>query len=85
MINSGEYLRKGHIHPIDVLKAFKTYLSGGQLGRSQKTWQPVPHIVDILEPEVGLVRTGFSWCELKKHAARDSNSLSIDPSVVFGE
>lgn len=49
MLNSKERLRSGRIHPIDVLKALKTYKSGGQLGRSQKTWQPVPRIVDILE------------------------------------
>ncbi len=48
-LNSKERLRKGRIHPIDVLKALKTYQSGGKLGRSQKTWQPVPRIVDILE------------------------------------
>jgi 60 kDa SS-A/Ro ribonucleoprotein len=48
-LNSKEHLRKGRIHPIDVLKALKTYNSGGKLGRSQKTWQPVPRIVDILE------------------------------------
>jgi 60 kDa SS-A/Ro ribonucleoprotein len=54
MLNSGEYLRKGRIHPIDVLKALKTYASGGKLGRSQKTWTPVPRIVDILEKALEL-------------------------------
>lgn len=48
-LNSKDRLRKGRIHPIDVLKALKTYQSGGSLGRSQKTWQPIPRIVDILE------------------------------------
>lgn len=42
-------LRTGRIHPIDMLKALKTYRSGGQLGRSQKTWQPVPRVIDCLE------------------------------------
>ncbi|MEO1095199.1 MAG: TROVE domain-containing protein [Cyanobacteria bacterium J06638_28] len=42
-------LRRGRIHPIDVLKALKTYRSGGKIGRSQKTWQPVPRVIDILE------------------------------------
>lgn len=54
VLNSAEHLRKGRIHPIDVLKALKTYQSGGQLGRSQKTWQPVPRIVDILEQALEL-------------------------------
>jgi 60 kDa SS-A/Ro ribonucleoprotein len=54
ILNNKEHLRKGRIHPIDVLKALKTYQSGGKLGRSQKTWQPVPRIVDILEKAVEL-------------------------------
>lgn len=54
VLNSREHLRKGRIHPIDVLKALKTYQSGGQLGRSQKTWQPVPRIIDILEQALEL-------------------------------
>lgn len=44
-----EALRKARIHPIDVLKALKTYQSGGSEGRSQKTWNPVPRINDILD------------------------------------
>ncbi|WAN68926.1 TROVE domain-containing protein [Moorena producens JHB] len=54
IINNQEHLRKGRIHPIDVLKALKTYQSGGRLGRSKKTWTPVPRIVDILEKAVEL-------------------------------
>ncbi|MEB3180039.1 MAG: TROVE domain-containing protein [Nostocaceae cyanobacterium] len=54
VLNSKEHLRKGRIHPIDVLKALKTYQSGGSLGRSQKTWTPVPRILDILEKAVEL-------------------------------
>ncbi|MBW4573803.1 MAG: TROVE domain-containing protein [Aphanothece sp. CMT-3BRIN-NPC111] len=54
VLNSPEHLRKGRIHPIDVLKALKTYQSGGQLGHSKKTWQPVPRIVDILEQALEL-------------------------------
>ncbi len=49
ILNSKEHLRTGRIHPIDVLKALKTYRSGGSLGKSSKTWTPVPRIVDILE------------------------------------
>lgn len=52
VLNDKEYLRQGRIHPIDVLKALKTYQSGGRLGRSQKTWHPVARIVDILEKAV---------------------------------
>ena len=54
VLNNKEHLRKGRIHPIDVLKAIKTYQSGGRLGRSQKTWNPVSRIVDILETAVEL-------------------------------
>lgn len=48
-LQSKKHLRKGRIHPIDILKALKTYESGGKLGRSQKTWQPIPRVLDILE------------------------------------
>lgn len=54
VLNNPERLRKGRIHPIDVLKALKVYQSGGNLGRSQKTWEPVSRIVDILENAVEL-------------------------------
>lgn len=54
VLNNQEHLRKGRIHPIDLLKALKTYQSGGQLGRSQKTWTPVSRIVDILEKALEL-------------------------------
>ncbi|NET01041.1 MAG: TROVE domain-containing protein [Sphaerospermopsis sp. SIO1G1] len=54
VLNNQKHLRKGRIHPIDVLKALKTYKSGGRLGRSKKTWQPVSRIVDILEKAVEL-------------------------------
>jgi 60 kDa SS-A/Ro ribonucleoprotein len=54
VLNSKDRLRKGRIHPIDALKALKTYQSGGQLGRSKKTWEPVSRIVDILEKSVEL-------------------------------
>ena len=54
VLNNQEHLRKARIHPIDVLKALKTYQSGGRLGRSQKNWNPVPRIVDILEKAVEL-------------------------------
>ncbi|NJN74798.1 MAG: TROVE domain-containing protein, partial [Limnothrix sp. RL_2_0] len=49
VLNNRDRLRKGRIHPIDVLKALKTYRSGGKLGRSKKTWEPVARIIDILE------------------------------------
>ncbi|MEL7037457.1 MAG: TROVE domain-containing protein [Cyanobacteria bacterium J06592_8] len=54
VLKSRQHLRKGRIHPIDVLKALKTYQSGGSLGRSQKTWTPVPRIVTILETALEL-------------------------------
>jgi 60 kDa SS-A/Ro ribonucleoprotein len=54
VLNNPQHLRKGRIHPIDVLKALKTYQSGGKIGRSRKTWQPVARIVAILEKAVEL-------------------------------
>jgi 60 kDa SS-A/Ro ribonucleoprotein len=48
------HLRNGRIHPIDILKALKTYQSGGKLGKSQKTWEPIPHILDILDRALAL-------------------------------
>jgi 60 kDa SS-A/Ro ribonucleoprotein len=54
VLNNPKYLRKGRIHPIDALKALKTYQSGGKLGRSRKNWMPVGPIVDILEKTVEL-------------------------------
>ena len=47
VLNDVNRLKKGRIHPIDVLKALKTYQSGGKLGRSKKNWQPVPRLVEI--------------------------------------
>jgi 60 kDa SS-A/Ro ribonucleoprotein len=47
-------LRQGRIHPIDALKALKTYQSGGTIGRSKKNWKPIGRIVDILEKTVAL-------------------------------
>ncbi len=54
ILTSKEHLRKGRIHPIDILKALKTYRSGGSLGKSRKTWTTVARIVDILETALEL-------------------------------
>ena len=54
VLNNKQYLRKGRIHPLDILKALKTYNSGGKLGRSKKTWNPVPRVADILEKALEL-------------------------------
>ena len=54
MLTQKKILRRGRIHPIDVLKALKTYSSGGRTGRSQKIWRPIPRIVDILEKALEL-------------------------------
>ncbi|MBP0001295.1 MAG: TROVE domain-containing protein [Cyanobacteria bacterium SID2] len=54
VLNDRDRLRRGRIHPIDVLKALKTYQSGGRIGRSQKTWKPVPRVADILEKALEL-------------------------------
>jgi 60 kDa SS-A/Ro ribonucleoprotein len=77
VLNSKEYLRKGRIHPIDVLKALKTYQSGGQLGRSQKTWQVIPRIVDILERAVELSFDAIAATgKVFMHAVDVSGSMS---------
>ena len=52
VLNNVNRLRQGRIHPIDVLKAMKTYESGGKVGRSRKNWTPVPKIVEILDKAV---------------------------------
>ncbi len=49
VLTNAKYLRKGRIHPIDILKALKTYQSGGRVGQSQKTWKPIPRVMDSLE------------------------------------
>ncbi|ACK67854.1 TROVE domain protein [Rippkaea orientalis PCC 8801] len=77
VLNNAERLRKGRIHPIDVLKALKTYQSGGKLGRSQKTWQPVGRIVDILERAVELsFHTTEPTGKVFLHAVDVSGSMS---------
>lgn len=52
VLTNRQHLRRGRIHPIDLLKALKTYQSGGQLGRSSKTWTPIPRICDILNTAI---------------------------------
>ncbi len=54
LLNNKKYLRRGRIHPIDILKALKTYQSGGTVGKSKKSWAPIPRIVDILEKALEL-------------------------------
>lgn len=53
-LQNKQQLRRGRIHPIDILKALKTYRSGGRLGRGQKTWTPVARVADILEKALEL-------------------------------
>jgi 60 kDa SS-A/Ro ribonucleoprotein len=54
LLNHRKPLRQARIHPIDILKALKTYRSGGQVGHSRKSWEPIPRIVDILEKALEL-------------------------------
>jgi 60 kDa SS-A/Ro ribonucleoprotein len=77
VLNSATYLRKGRIHPIDALKALKTYQSGGSIGRSKKNWTPVPRIVDILEKTVELsFDVQESTGKVFMHAVDVSGSMS---------
>ncbi len=77
VLNDVNRLKKGRIHPIDVLKALKTYQSGGKVGRSKKNWTPVPRIVDILDKAVEL---SFDMAEptgkVFLHAVDISGSMS---------
>ncbi|ACK72725.1 TROVE domain protein [Gloeothece citriformis PCC 7424] len=85
ILNNSDRLRKGRIHPIDVLKALKTYQSGGKIGRSQKTWTPVGRIVDILEKAVEL---SFDVAEptgkVFMHAVDISGSMSCSTVSSVG-
>ena len=85
VLNNKKHLRRGRIHPIDVLKALKTYKSGGKIGRSQKTWTPVPRIVDILEKALEL---SFQTVEPTKkvflHAVDISGSMSYNTVSSVG-
>ncbi|MBE9010232.1 TROVE domain-containing protein [Pseudanabaenaceae cyanobacterium LEGE 13415] len=77
VLNNAEHLRKGRVHPIDVLKALKTYQSAGQLGRSQKTWKPVSQINTILEKALELSFTVLPPTEqVFLHAIDVSGSMS---------
>ena len=77
VLNNQNYLRKARIHPIDVLKALKTYSSGGKVGRSKKTWTPIPRIVDILEKAVELsFRVVKPTNKVFLHAVDISGSMS---------
>lgn len=79
-----ERLRKGRIHPIDVLKALKTYESGGSLGKSSKTWQKVDRVVDILDNALSLsFETLEPTGKVFLHAIDTSGSMSwnVLPSI----
>ena len=79
LLNNKGYLRKARIHPIDVLKALKTYASGGKIGRSKKTWTPVPRIVDILEKALEL-----SFSVVKPTNKVFLHAVDISGSMSYG-
>jgi 60 kDa SS-A/Ro ribonucleoprotein len=77
VLNNRDRVRAGRIHPIDVLKALKTYQSGGKLGKSKKTWVPVPRIIDILEKAVELAFDSIEPTgKVFMHAVDISGSMS---------
>jgi 60 kDa SS-A/Ro ribonucleoprotein len=43
-----EVLRKGRVHPIQILAALKTYAAGRGV-RGQHSWSPVPQVIDALD------------------------------------
>lgn len=79
LLNNQGYLRRARIHPIDVLKALKTYASGGKIGRSKKTWTPVPRIVDILEKALEL-----SFTVVKPTNKVFLHAVDISGSMSYG-
>ena len=79
LLNNKRYLRKARIHPIDVLKALKTYASGGKIGRSKKTWTPVPRIIDILEKALEL-----SFSVVKPTNKVFLHAVDISSSMSYG-
>jgi len=85
VLNNPGHLRKGRIHPIDVLKALKTYQSSGRLGRSQKSWQPVSRILNILEKAVELsFETVEPTGKVFLHAVDVSGSMSYSTVSSVG-
>jgi 60 kDa SS-A/Ro ribonucleoprotein len=77
VLNNRNNLRQGRIHPIDSLKALKTYQSGGTIGRSKKTWQPISQVVDILEEAVELsFKVQKASGKVFMHAVDVSGSMS---------
>jgi 60 kDa SS-A/Ro ribonucleoprotein len=85
VLNSRHKLRKARIHPIDVLKALKTYCSGGSVGRSQKTWTVVPRVVDILEKTLELSFDSLQPTgKVFLHAVDVSGSMSCCPVPSVG-
>ena len=79
VLNNQNYLRKARIHPIDVLKALKTYASGGKIGRSKKTWTPIPRIINILEKAVEL-----SFAVVEPTNKVFLHALDISGSMSYG-
>lgn len=78
-------LRKARIHPIDVLKALKTYASGGSMGRSRKTWTVVARVLDILEDALSLsFETQQPTGKVFLHAVDVSGSMSWSPLESVG-
>lgn len=47
-LTDGDRIKKSRLHPVAILMALKTYAQGrGE--KSDKTWQPVPQIIDALD------------------------------------
>ena len=77
LLNSRSALRQARIHPIDLLKALKTYQANGDLGRSQKQWVAVPRVVAILEKALELsFQTLEPTGKVFLHAVDISGSMS---------
>lgn len=73
-----ERLRKGRVHPINVLLALRTYASGVSL-RGDSTWTPVPAIVDALDAAFYA-----SFGVIEPAGKRTRVALDVSGSMSFG-
>lgn len=75
LIDPGE-LRRSRLHPMQVLKALRTYADGGGY-LSSNTWAPVPEIVAALDQAFGL-----AFDNVEPTGARHLLALDVSGSMV---
>ncbi|WP_424951619.1 TROVE domain-containing protein [Deinococcus sp.] len=77
-LNSREALRRGHLHPLDLLKAQLVYAQGRGV-RGGNVWTPVPAVIDALERAFYLV-----FGLVKPSGARHLLALDVSGSMDIG-